>query len=149
MQSALKSRLTLQIADVTGLKRRHLQFAKCAFQSCRFTFAPPFQKYVDYTTQEVVNWNFLPQPFSEHYFVRQLAPRLKYLEAPLLVRSFVIARFPLFDETFSISRRQEWRRKNKRWTGKKAWHDKWLRACPIIIVAEGHFRDANRLPLDR
>lgn len=58
--------------------------------------------------------------------------------------SFDPLSFPLFDETFSISRRQEWRCKNRQWTGKKARHDKWLRACPIIILAERHFRDANR-----
>jgi len=60
------------------------------------------------------------------------------------LRFFVVTKFPLFDETFSISWRQEWRRKNRQWTGKKVRHDKWLRACPIIILVERHFRDANR-----
>lgn len=53
-QSALKLSRLVQIADVTELKRRRLQFAKRASQTCRFTFVPLFRKYVDYTARSTI-----------------------------------------------------------------------------------------------
>jgi len=49
LQSALELSRLVQIADVTELKRRCLQFTQRAFQTCCFTFVSLFHKYVDCT----------------------------------------------------------------------------------------------------
>lgn len=54
LQSALELSRLVQIADVTELKRRSLQFAQRAFQTCCSTFASLFQKYVDYTARSAI-----------------------------------------------------------------------------------------------